>query len=499
MSTTRHQTCSTRAASFLAALAVLVAGSLVAITGTVGVTPASAATTSGSSPGYWLFASDGGVYQFGTTNLGSMRGHPLARPVVGGAATLDGRGYWLVASDGGIFAFGDAPYRGSTGLVRLVKPIVGMAAHPPDGGYWLVASDGGVFSFHAPFYGSTGKVRLTKPIVAMVPTPTGHGYWLVASDGGVFRFGDAGFFGSAGNYHLNRPIVGMAATANGRGYWVAARDGGIFAFGNAPFLGSTGMAPGPAPIVAIAATTRGFPFPPGGTGFDLSHFDCARIPTTHRSVAVVQASRGAIDSSTPNPCYKAEAAWAGANVSSYIFMDGLPSPAPPESKTGPAGTCNGNVSCESYNFGWYWADHWVSYARSVGVNPTLWWLDVETDGEWSIGPAFSQSNSRVIVGAVAGLRSNGVLAGIYGTAYQWNLITGSSISFPHIPLWVAGAGNISGAGNTAVQFCAHPVNLYEPFAGGTVVLVQYGYQWTGPPAGSYTGPSSVYDKDYACV
>jgi hypothetical protein len=26
------------------------------------------------------------------------------------ASTLDARGYWLVASDGGVFAFGDAGY-----------------------------------------------------------------------------------------------------------------------------------------------------------------------------------------------------------------------------------------------------------------------------------------------------------------------------------------------------------------------------------------------------
>ncbi len=31
------------------------------------------------------------------------------------AATPTGRGYWLVATDGGIFAFGDAGFFGSTG------------------------------------------------------------------------------------------------------------------------------------------------------------------------------------------------------------------------------------------------------------------------------------------------------------------------------------------------------------------------------------------------
>ncbi len=38
-----------------------------------------------------------------------------AEPIVGMAATPDGQGYWLVASDGGIFAFGDAAFYGSTG------------------------------------------------------------------------------------------------------------------------------------------------------------------------------------------------------------------------------------------------------------------------------------------------------------------------------------------------------------------------------------------------
>ena len=32
------------------------------------------------------------------------------------ATTPDGKGYWLLASDGGIFAFGDAGFHGSTGL-----------------------------------------------------------------------------------------------------------------------------------------------------------------------------------------------------------------------------------------------------------------------------------------------------------------------------------------------------------------------------------------------
>ncbi|MGA3148936.1 MAG: protease pro-enzyme activation domain-containing protein, partial [Acidimicrobiales bacterium] len=51
-------------------------------------------------------------------------------------------GYWLVASDGGIFAFGAAGFYGSTGGTPLNRPVVGMAATPDGKGYWLVASDG---------------------------------------------------------------------------------------------------------------------------------------------------------------------------------------------------------------------------------------------------------------------------------------------------------------------------------------------------------------------
>jgi SpoIID/LytB domain protein len=56
-------------------------------------------------------------------------------------------GYWLDASNGGVFSFGGATFQGSAGNLVLNKPIVGMASTPDGGGYWLVASDGGIFSF----------------------------------------------------------------------------------------------------------------------------------------------------------------------------------------------------------------------------------------------------------------------------------------------------------------------------------------------------------------
>ncbi len=209
--------------------------------------------------GYWLVASDGGVFSFGDAAFhGSTGSEVLNKPIVGLAATPDGKGYWLVASDGGVFSFGDASFHGSTGGLVLNKPIVGLATTPDGKGYWLVASDGGVFSFgDASFHGSTGGLVLNKPIVGLATTPDGKGYWLVASDGGVFSFGDATFFGSAGALALNKPIVGLAATPDGKGYWLVASDGGVFSYGDAAFHGSTGGTPLNKPIVGLAATPDG--------------------------------------------------------------------------------------------------------------------------------------------------------------------------------------------------------------------------------------------------
>jgi hypothetical protein len=162
-----------------------------------------------SFDGYDIVSSSGAVDVLGDGPDAGGVTAPLAKPIVGVSATPDGGGYWLVASDGGIFAFGDAQFYGSTGAIHLNKPIVGMAPTADGAGYWLVASDGGIFSFgDAAFYGSTGAIRLNQPIVGMAATPDGGGYWLVAADGGVFSFGDAPFFGSDTGHGAN--VVGVS-------------------------------------------------------------------------------------------------------------------------------------------------------------------------------------------------------------------------------------------------------------------------------------------------
>jgi hypothetical protein len=82
-----------------------------------------------------------------------------------------GRGYWLVASEGGIFAFGDAGFRGSLGAVKLNKPITGMVRFAD--AYLMVGEDGGIFNFSGkPFYGSLGANPPARPIVSVAALET---------------------------------------------------------------------------------------------------------------------------------------------------------------------------------------------------------------------------------------------------------------------------------------------------------------------------------------
>jgi hypothetical protein len=213
-------------------------------------------TTGQVKDNFWLATPSGTVLPYGVAAYGSPAG-PLNQPVVGITTSADRRGYWLVASDGGVFSYGDSHFYGSTGSLALNKPIVGIAPTLDQHGYWMVASDGGVFSFgDAVFHGSTGSLALNKPIVGMAPTSDGNGYWLVASDGGVFSFGDAVFYGSTGSLALQQPIVGMASTSDGKGYWLVAADGGVFTFGDARFYGSAADNPGD-PVQRLVPTGSG--------------------------------------------------------------------------------------------------------------------------------------------------------------------------------------------------------------------------------------------------
>lgn len=227
--------------------------------------------------------------------------------------------------------------------------------------------------------------------------------------------------------------------------------------------------------------------PKASRGMDISQYQCGDIPVARAQIAVVQVSGGSL-SGQANRCYAAQAQWAGRGIQAYIYLNGVPTPTAASDTTGSGRSCAGNSRCTAYAFGWNWTQHWVAYSRSSRTHPGKWWLDVEKDSGWSD----TGTNSAVILGALDALRSDGISAGIYSSASQWNAITGG-LQVPGVDLWVPGAGNLTGPGYSATGMCA---DASQVFAGGHVRYVQYGY--TGNFPGAYSGPSSPYDLDYAC-
>ncbi len=196
--------------------------------------------------GYWLDASDGGVFSYGDTQFyGSIPGlglHPagsglpnsLNAPIVGMVPSNDDNGYFMVASDGGVFAFGDARFAGSCpGIGGCSGKAVAVMPDHSGNGYWLVTSTGSVYTFgDAPYFGAPGHGTVTSAVA----TPDGQGYWVLLSDGEAFAYGDAATDGSpaSSNFNAFDPASAIFATSDGGGYWVSSAAGAVFNYGDAP-------------------------------------------------------------------------------------------------------------------------------------------------------------------------------------------------------------------------------------------------------------------------
>jgi hypothetical protein len=201
--------------------------------------------------GYWLDASDGGIFAFGDAGFyGSIPGlglspadsglpNSLNAPIVGMVPSATGHGYFMVASDGGVFAFGDARFAGSCpGIGGCAGAAVAVMPDATGNGYWLVTQSGHVYTFgDAPYYGAPASQA--APVTSAVRTPDGGGYWVLFANGAIAYFGDAGNFGSpASQMGGFNPANAIFTTADGGGYWVGAADGAVANFGDAPNDGS---------------------------------------------------------------------------------------------------------------------------------------------------------------------------------------------------------------------------------------------------------------------
>ena len=201
--------------------------------------------------GYWLDASDGGIFAFGDSGFyGSIPGlglHPagsgepnsLDAPIVGMVPSADGGGYFMVASDGGVFAFGDARFAGSCpGIGGCSGAAVAVMPDASGNGYWLVTQTGHVYTFgDAPYFGAPGPQNVH--VTSAVRTPDGNGYWILYANGAVANYGDAGAFGDpAGQFGGLNPATAIFTTSDGDGYWVASANGSVDNYGDAPHEGS---------------------------------------------------------------------------------------------------------------------------------------------------------------------------------------------------------------------------------------------------------------------
>ncbi len=211
----------------------------------VGITPTS------DEGGYWLVASDGGIFAFGDAGFhGSIPGlglrpagsglpNSLDAPIVGMVPSSDGGGYFMVASDGGVFAFGDAQFEGSCpGIGGCSGAAVAVVPDATGRGYWLVTQTGNVYPFgDAPYFGAPGTQG--SPVTAAVRTADGGGYFVLLANGTVDGYGDAvSLGGPTGAVGGLDPASAIFTEAGGGGYWVASAAGDVFTYGGAPDDGS---------------------------------------------------------------------------------------------------------------------------------------------------------------------------------------------------------------------------------------------------------------------
>ncbi len=228
----------------------------------VGITPTA------DRGGYWLVASDGGIFAFGNAGFhGSIPGsglnpagsglpHSLNAPIVGMVPSTDGGGYFMVASDGGVFAFGDARFEGSCpGIGGCSGAAVAVVPDASGNGYWVMTSTGSVYTFgDAANYGQPGPQG--SAITSAVATPNGDGYWILDAAGQVFPFGDAAGMGSLapGSAGGLDPASAVFATSDGEGYWVVTALGKVANFGDAPDDGDMSGTHLNGPIIAASGS-----------------------------------------------------------------------------------------------------------------------------------------------------------------------------------------------------------------------------------------------------
>jgi hypothetical protein len=201
------------------------------------------------------------------------------------------------------------------------------------------------------------------------------------------------------------------------------------------------------------------------TGSDVSYPQCNKPLPTGQAFGIVGVNGG--KPTTWNSCLSQQLAWAANSaggtsqpkVQLYVNTanPGPASPNWPTTGTSPYdnGTCTGlNDAVCAYQYGKARAAE--DLAKITGPGNYVWWLDAEIDptgktgNTWDTTAGGTQRNVAVLEGMVDALHAGGVgTVGLYSTANQWKLITGtgdlSGSPLAGLKTWLAGGTGIGDA------------------------------------------------------
>ena len=227
-------------------------------------------------------------------------------------------------------------------------------------------------------------------------------------------------------------------------------------------------------IAAIAAAEHGSSDPisieptavaaysEGATGYAISWPQCGQaLPQASFEFGIVGVTFGW--PFRPSPCLAQEFAWAARgrqHAAFYVNTNYAPAENP-DASLRIREACGGRgAGCEAYFYGVLLANDAFGSATLAGASAPMWWLDVQIASTWSDDAGL---NAIVIHGAIDGLASHGVRAGISSTPFQWRQVAGDYE--PGLPGWVAGASGT----DEAARFCDGRQN----FGGGHTEQIAY--------------------------
>lgn len=224
-------------------------------------------------------------------------------------------------------------------------------------------------------------------------------------------------------------------------------------------------------------------YPAGSTGVDISFPSCSSTIASGAAFGIVGVSGGRVY--TDNDCAKAEAAHF-PHLSLYINT-GLTTGGTYFAQAMDYGSCNGNVHCGAYWYGFLAAVRAYNYANREHLQGVgTWWLDVELMNTWNDD---TRLNAAAILGEHNGLAAMTAtpagtprpVIGVYARLGEWNTITGGHLATRRWPVWFA-TGLTNRTTAELQQYCAPGGS----FTAGPVQVVQW------------IGPGRLNDLDYGC-